>query len=224
MDKLVVPPDLNQNAPDVRAMGTPAETGRRLLTYMARRTGRESLESVDVLDFGCGTRFTDAIVNLEVPIRSYVGIDTQPNVVQFLHQNVRDPRLTFHHFNAYNSLYNRGGFIMTDDTPLPVGDARFDIICMFSVITHQVPEDSLRIFRILRRYVKPEGHLFFTADVRDDIDVYTEEFPEAPTNLSAYPLEILARLLRLGGWHVRSLEPRTVEGLPMMESFLCVPL
>jgi SAM-dependent methyltransferase len=224
MQRLIVPAELNQNAPDVQAMGTPAFTGRRLLDHMARRIGRTSLESLDVLDFGCGTRFTETIVNLEIPIGSYVGIDTQPHVVRFLQEHVRDPRLSFHHFNAHNALYNPSGFVMTEDTPLPVGDARFDVICMFSVITHQVPEDAQRIFKILRRYVKPEGFLFFTADVRDDFDVYTEEYPEAPTQLSAYPLELLARLLRIGGWHVRSLEPRTVDGLPMMESLLCVPI
>ena len=224
MNRLVVPPELNQNAPGVQAMGTPAETGQRLLDHVARRFGHESLESLDILDFGCGTRFADAIVNLQIPVGSYVGIDTQPHVVQFLSENTRDSKLTFHHFDAYNALYNRNGFVMADDTPLPVGDSRFDIICMFSVITHQVPEDSERIFKILRRYVKPTGGLFFTADVRDDFDAYTEEYPEIPTQLSAYPLELLARILRLGGWHVRSLQPRTVDGLPMMESFLCVPL
>jgi len=224
MNKLVIPRELNQNAPGVQAMGTPTETGQRLLEHMARRFGRGSLDSLDVLDFGCGTRFTEAIVNSQIPIGSYVGIDTQPNVVQFLSQNVHDPRLSFHHFNAYNALYNRGGFVMTEDTPLPVGDKQFDVICMFSVITHQVPDDSLRIFKILRRYVKRSGGLFFTADVRDDFDVYTEEIPDIPVQLSAYPLELLARLLRLAGWHVRSLEPRTIDGLPMMESFLCVPI
>ena len=41
---------------------------------------------------------------------------------------------------------------LAETARLPVGDTSFDIACMFSVITHQYPEDSRAIFTLLRRH------------------------------------------------------------------------
>src|ERR1700757_2939763 len=62
----VVPEKFNRNNPAVRAMGPPAETGLRLLEHMCQRIGISSLAGLDVLDFGCGSRFADAIVTRNV--------------------------------------------------------------------------------------------------------------------------------------------------------------
>jgi len=32
---------------------------------------------------------------------------------------------------------------------------RFDLICLFSVFTHMVPDDYIAMLRLLRRFVKP---------------------------------------------------------------------
>ena len=220
----VVPEEFNQNALNVRALASPAETGRMLLEETARRAGLQSLAEKDVLDFGCGSRFADAIVNLHIPLRSYVGVDTNARMIDFLARNVPDKRLSFHYLNSFNYMYNRDGAPLTENTLLPIGEQQFDIICMFSVITHQSPEDARHIFRMLRRYARPGSALFFTANIRGDIEYYLEEQPNDPCALSAYSIELLGKLLRLGGWQIRSLEPRNVRGLPMMDSVLCVPL
>jgi len=157
----VVPPKFLRNAPNVLELGPPADVGLTLVDYMCRRIGIDNLDGLDVLDFGCGTRFADTLMNRRVPLRSYTGIDVHGEMIEFLTREATDPRLSFHRFDARNPLYNPGGLPMTADTLLPVGDRRFDLICMFSVITHQLPEDARALFAILRRYVRCGGHLFF---------------------------------------------------------------
>src|SRR6266852_5906560 len=83
MVMLAVPDRFNKNAPDVRAMGPPAETGSWLLNYMCERLSIPDLRDCAVLDFGCGSRFADAIVNRQIPVKSYVGIDSDKEMIEF---------------------------------------------------------------------------------------------------------------------------------------------
>lgn len=220
---LVVPQRFNKNAPDVQAMGSPAETGSRLLNYMGERIGLPDLRDCAVLDFGCGCRFADAIVNLQIPMKSYVGIDADKEMIDFLSANVCDPRLSFFHFNARNPLYNPNGEPMTVDTVLPIIDRHFDVICMFSVITHQLPEDAVALFNILRRYIKDYGRLFFSAALEEGDFAYAESVPETPTACSIYSPGLLRILLQRAGWEIVSLEGKGPRGLPILDSLVCVP-
>jgi len=220
----VVPRRFNQNAGDVQAIGPAAETGKMLLEHLAERLRLRSLESLDILDFGCGSRFADAIANLNIPLRSYIGVDTNKEMIDYLTEHVPDKRLSFFYFNSFNYAYNRNGALLTTGSSLPIGAQTFDVICMFSVLTHQVPEDSLYILKMLRKYVRRSGSLFFTAKIRADIEYYHEEIPDRPCMFSAYSLELLAKLIRLSNWCIKTMEPSSPQGLPMDDSFLCAPL
>jgi SAM-dependent methyltransferase len=154
--QLVVPRHFKRNAPQVLAMAPSADTGLWLLQYLGERIGAPDLAGLDVLDFGCGSRFAEALTTHNIPLRSYVGIDVYREMIEFLTQNIRDGRLSFHHINARNPKYNKSGDPLTRETTLPIGDKRFDVICMFSVITHQLPHDAQAIFAILRRHVEGE--------------------------------------------------------------------
>jgi hypothetical protein len=70
---LVVPRRFKRNSPDVLAQAPSADTGLWLLRYMCERIGVPSLAGLDVLDFGCGSRFAEAILAHDIPLRSYVG-------------------------------------------------------------------------------------------------------------------------------------------------------
>jgi hypothetical protein len=72
---LVIPARFNKNHPEVVARGAPADTGAWLIQYMCDRIGITDLGHCDVLDLGCGCRFADAIVNRQLPMKSYVGVD-----------------------------------------------------------------------------------------------------------------------------------------------------
>jgi hypothetical protein len=60
---LIVPEKYNRNNLAVRAMGPPADTGLRLLQHICTRIGIGDLSGLEILDFGCGCRFAEAIVN-----------------------------------------------------------------------------------------------------------------------------------------------------------------
>ncbi|ODS01242.1 hypothetical protein AUC68_12845 [Methyloceanibacter methanicus] len=194
-----------------------------LIEYMCQRLGIADLGKTDVLDFGCGCRFADAIVNKELPIGRYTGIDIDKEMIEFLSRNVSDTRLAFYYWDVQNPLYNPNGEALTSNSSLPVGERDFDLICMFSVITHQLPDDAENLLRILRRYVRPEGRLFFSANIQD-MDGDYREMAHRPTLHSAYSAAFLQGLLARTGWKCLSLEGKTPQGVPIQDSFLCAPV
>ena len=220
-----VPEKFNKNSPNVVAMGTPAETGAMLIEYMCHRLGCADLGNLDVLDFGCGCRFADAIVNKKLAIGSYTGIDIDREMIEFLSRSVSNPNMRFYHWNVRNPGYNPDGEPLTDNRPLPIDEQTFDLICMFSVITHQVPEDAENIFRILRRHIRPGGRLFFSANIQEMDDDYRELEPDRPTAHSAYSAAFLKSLLNKSGWKVLTLEGKSPPGqTPIQDSLLCEPV
>ncbi|MGH8030685.1 MAG: class I SAM-dependent methyltransferase [Arenimonas sp.] len=220
----VVPPQFHRNSADVIALAPPADTGATLIDYMARRLGRRDLSGVDILDMGCGTRFTDTLVNRDVAFGTYTGIDVWVPLVKFLRDNVHDPRFAFHAFDARNPMYSPEGTPLTARRVLPVGERRFDLICMFSVITHQLPADAQMLFTILRKVVRPDGRMFFSVYIDDTIDTdYAEYVADSPTGLSTYTSAHIQRLLDASGWRVESVAGPNPEDLPMFDSYLCAP-
>jgi SAM-dependent methyltransferase len=219
----VVPDQFNRNAKNVQALGAAADTGLSLIQYLCERIGAAELRDLDVLDFGCGTRFADTIINRDVAVKSYVGIDVFKPMIDFLSASVSDPRLSFFHLNAWNPTYNNEGVPMTPATELPIGDRDFDVACMFSVITHQLPADAHSIFSVLRAHVRPNGWLFFSACLEDGDFGYRERTPERPTELSIYTPTLMKSLLQRAGWRVVSVEPPNPKGLPILDSILCLP-
>jgi len=129
---------------------------------MCADLGLENLEGLDVLDFGCGVRFAQAIVNRGLAVARYVGVDVYREMIEFLQANVADPRLEFVHVDAHNALYNPTGRDLDDAADSMRIDGQFDVICLFSVVTHLAPHDYGSVLRLLRRYARPDGRLFFT--------------------------------------------------------------
>jgi SAM-dependent methyltransferase len=221
---LVIPARFNKNHPEVVARGAPADTGTWLIQYMCDRIGITDLGRCDVLDLGCGCRFADAIVNRQLPMKSYVGVDVDGEMVEFLSAKVADPRLSFFYWNAGNPNYNPNGQALSADRVLPIGNLKFDVICMFSVITHQQPADAEVILTILRRYIRATGHLFFSATVEEGDFGYKEAVPEAPAAHSIYSIALLRSIVERCGWKIVSLEGKSPGGLPIQDSFLCIPI
>lgn len=226
---LVVPERFNKNAQPVRDLAPSAESGAWLIEYMCKRIGIPDLSQSDVLDFGCGSRFAETFVNLGIPVRSYLGIDVDREMIEYLNQNVDDARLSFVWWDSYNSLYNPNGCSLDQYDTLPVDEKKFDIICMFSVITHQIPKDTIIILRSLRRHIRPAGNLFFSATIEDLDEDYREIVAASPTAHSAYSLRLLRQLTEEAGWRIISVEPKLPPGgplgrVPIQDSVLCVPI
>jgi SAM-dependent methyltransferase len=134
---------------------------------LGRTLSRTDLAGVDVLDVGCGTKIVKTLLDGALPVGRYVGIDAYRPVIDWLNAHVSDPRFEFHHFDARNDLYNPTGTSLADFAQLPVDDARFDLICLFSVFTHLDPVDYVAMLRLLRRSVKPNGQLLFSVFLND---------------------------------------------------------
>lgn len=140
-------------------------SARRLLAHLAGVLGLEDLRTVDLLDVGCGTKFTQALINHQIPIGNYTGVDVHKPLIEALQLEVDDPRFDFHHFNVRNERYAPSAPPMAPDSDLGVGDREFDLACLFSVFTHLDPTDFASMLRIVRRHVKSSGLLYFTAFV-----------------------------------------------------------
>jgi SAM-dependent methyltransferase len=143
---------------------------RGLLELLARSFDLPDLSNTSVLDVGCGTKFAAAILNDPVPIRRYVGVDTDAAVIEFLSSHVDDPRLSFHHFDVHNELYNQTGQPLASFGRLPIPDERFDVISLFSVFTHLAPHDYRAMLEVLRPHVAPDGALLFSLFVDEGMD------------------------------------------------------
>lgn len=96
LQAIEVPKELQRNHPGVLAAGV-EHTGEILIANLARRIGRPDLGGWDLLDVGCGVRFTQTLINRSLAFRSYTGIEVSLPIVQWLKENVesRDERFRF---------------------------------------------------------------------------------------------------------------------------------
>ena len=158
---LHVPPELRR---DARCWDEAAsvESAVWVIRHMCEQLGLEDLGASEVLDFGCGVRFTQAFLSRDLPVKRYVGVDVHAGLIDFLKDHARDPRFEYHHLDAHNELYNPGGEVMTGSTRLPIEGQSFDVICLLSVFTHLAPSDFRAMLELLHRFARPDGRLFFS--------------------------------------------------------------
>lgn len=138
-----------------------------LLDMICRQLGLDNLAQTEFLDMGCGSKFTEALIGEKLPIGHYVGVDVYKDMVDYLRDSVDDEHFEYHHMNSHNEMYNPDGEVMTADTRLPLGDATFDIISLFSVFTHLAPHDYSTMLKMLRPYIKPDGHMIFSVFINE---------------------------------------------------------
>ncbi len=199
---IYIDPPFNFNHPDI-AKYPPEVTGFFLLNSLCRRLGWSSLSGRRLLDFGCGVRFARTIVNLAIDIDLYAGIDVNKEAIFWLQSEILNPRFRFEHFDMFNPMYWAKGSISVDEGALQrLSLTDFDAACMFSVITHQAPEESRLIFSMLHRCVTPGGSLYFTALIDEATHDYVEVNSSQPRLFSTYNPDFLIELVRKTGWTV----------------------
>ena len=123
--------------------------------------------------------------------------------IAWLRSNIDRIDMKFLHFDMFNQLYRPSGN-RRDTVNVPKTDAhgQYDAACMFSVITHQVPEDSKFIFSILHDSVRPGGQMYFTAFLDETITEYVEGVPDTPSMKCYYNPSFLGGLVESEGWKV----------------------
>ena len=60
------------------------DAGRDLLAHMCTALGLDSLAASRILDMGCGTKFTQAILNYDIAVGEYIGVDVYRETIDFL--------------------------------------------------------------------------------------------------------------------------------------------
>jgi SAM-dependent methyltransferase len=217
-----VPEELNRNSSTVTSLMTPEESGHFLLQLMQLRLGLRDYAGQSLLDFGCGVRFSQAILNLKLSFGQYVGIDCFSDMIEFLKANVKDSRFSYYLLDVRHPLYNpNGATVLRAHTALPLPQMHFDIASMFSVLTHQYPDDSRHVLTLLRRYVKPTGRLFFTCFLDDNIASFEDRSPEHNGGRCFYNAAFLTQILVKSGWQPTSRYPADA---PLIgDSFVCQP-
>lgn len=168
MPELVVPKKFRRGILRRQADADRQRAGARyLLDMMCRQFAIEDFGAATLLDMGCGSKFSEALLGDDLPIGRYVGVDVYKDMIDFLSENVEDDRFEYHHFNAHNEMYNPQGELMTADSRLPLGDRQFDFICLFSVFTHLAPHDYGTMLKLLRRHIRPGGKLLYSVFINE---------------------------------------------------------
>ena len=179
------------------------ESAKEIIRLMAERLGLADFSNTDILDVGCGTRFSAYMINNHVPVKSYTGIDVNADIISFLlaEASPLDARFRYALWPVQNALYNPEG------TPLPLQDSlpvsgKFDVIWLFSVFTHLNPDDAAAMLRILRKQIAPNGKLIFTCRINNAIDGFVDRIPEKPLLRAVFSQALMENLILDNGWHI----------------------
>lgn len=151
-------------------LGVGLETGAEYLGFglvvkdaVLRRTGLEHTGSV--LDIGCGSgRVARHFVDYTRTPGRYVGMDIQKPFIDWCteHLSPANERLEFYHQDIFNGAYNPGGTYKASEYRFPFEDESFDVIILYSVFTHLLPEDAENYLREVARLLKPGGYCYST--------------------------------------------------------------
>jgi SAM-dependent methyltransferase len=219
---LKVPKRLHRNHPNVVAAGY-EHTGSILIGLAMQRVGLSSLEEIDVLDVGCGVRFTMTIINRDIPIKSYTGLEVHKPIVDFLNKKVAryEKRFRFVHWNVRNKMYNPKGLELSNWERLPVA-GNFDLIWLFSVFTHMNPTDTQAMLKILRKHIREEGRIFFSAFIDDDVDGFEDRVKDRPLEKAYYGRNYMELIIKETGWRIEGAFDEDKSNY-IQHHFICSP-
>lgn len=134
-----------------------------------------------VLDVGCGPgRLAIGILSAVGDIEEYVGVDVMKRVVDWCHRYITryHPTYRFTWIDVENARYNPSGQPIGEDFQLPFADQHFDIIYLYSVFSHMLPEHVAAYLAEFRRLLAPAGGIFLTLFVEDNVPDVTVNPPD----------------------------------------------
>jgi SAM-dependent methyltransferase len=140
-----------------------ASRGDALVEALAGLAG--ATPSSHILDVGCGvgklaipmTRFLDANGR-------YEGLDIVPDAIEWCKRQIVGPHGNVHFTLAdvYNKEYNPRGRVQPTDYRFPYDDGTFDVVALYSVFTHMLPDDVDWYVSEIARVLRANGHIFAT--------------------------------------------------------------
>jgi SAM-dependent methyltransferase len=180
------------------------------------------IKGASILDFGCGVKLVQALLESHYDFSKYVGVDVYRSMIEHLQSALKDDRFEFAALNFHNEMYNKKGDPMTGESRLPIRDSNFNILTMFSVITHMIPDDVVATLKIMRSYAAPDSKLIFSTfiDFQQEID-FVDTDPKKPLLRAVYRKEFLDELVQSSGWTIESFRkpiPQVIQ-----HHYVCTP-
>lgn len=118
-----------------------------------------------VLDVGCGVgKLAVAMTHYLDKGGCYEGLDIVPDAIEWCQRQIVGPHGNVHFTLAdvYNKEYNPKGRVRPTDYRFPYDDETFDVVALYSVFTHMLPDDVDRYIGEIARVLKKNGHIFAT--------------------------------------------------------------
>lgn len=143
--------------------------GRLLLDQLVRLGQLQPHEQV--LDVGSGIgRVAAPLTTYLNQQGSYEGFDIVKSGVAWCNQHIaaKYPNFRFLHIDLKNDLYNLSTQQEAKAFIFPYDDERFDLVFLFSVFTHMMPEDVAQYLKQIARVLKPGGRCLATFFVLND--------------------------------------------------------
>ena len=135
-----------------------------------------------ILEIGCGSgRLPIGLISTNQSIANYVGVDVDVEAIRWCERWIASEhsKFQFAHIDVHNERYNPKGAIRLDDRfRFEVVDQSCDIIYLYSVFTHMEIDDVKVYLREFKRNLAPEGRVFLTAYLEDDVPDVTVNPPE----------------------------------------------
>ncbi len=150
-----------------------------IISRLVQQLAREFQAGAQVLEIGCGTGNTLAVLNREWTKGPVTGVDLFYDGLKFARQRV-DCR-----------------FVQGDINELPFPAGTFDLICLFDVLEH-LPADT-EILRSLHDLLTPNGLLMLTVPAHMSLWSY---FDEASKHCRRYEVGELETKLTQTGFHI----------------------
>ena len=166
-------------------------------------------------------KFTQALVQFDTPIKKYVGLDVDGDMIDFLKKNVNSDRFEFHHLDFHNEMYNKeSDNKMSADSLLPTEEGIFDLVTLQSVFTHCVPSDVNALLKILFRYLKPGGWIFFTCFIEDIGQDFLDSVPDKPLLRAFYKDSFMRKMIIDAGYEIQHFGLSNPRGT-IIDHFFC---
>lgn len=156
---------------ELRRDEDPTYTRANLVAPLLAHVTRQQLEGARILDFGCGSGASTAVLGRELPGATIVGVELLDDFVAIARARA-----------AHHGLSNVEVLRSPDATALPAGLGHFDLVVLNGVYEHLLPVERAALSVALWAAVEPGGHLAITETPARwwPIDGHTTRLPLIP--------------------------------------------
>lgn len=199
--RLQIPQKFRRNSHMVKEAGYD-ESAKEIIALMAERLGLADFRDTNILDVGCGTRFSAYMINNEVPVKATPALMSTKKLLIFCKQL---QALLMHVF-----IMHTGRFATHFTTQqarrchckhiclLPDRLMSFGCFCFYALD----PDDAAAMLRILRQHIASHGKLIFTCRINNTVDGFVDRVPEQPLLRAVFSQTLMEKMIIESGWTI----------------------